>query len=62
LWGQGIFNDGNKRTAIAVALEFCRSNNIDLQLDNSIIDIAVGIAEGSVKEEVLLLWISNHQS
>lgn len=56
-----IFADGNKRTAIHIAWEFLRSNEVPLVLDHSVEDIAVGIAEGDASRDDLLDWLHRHQ-
>jgi len=56
-----VFNDGNKRTAIAAGLEFLRSNNVSLFIDDSVVDLSVKIADGKADDEILLAWLHEHQ-
>lgn len=56
-----VFNDGNKRTAANVALEFLESNGITLKIDESIVDLTLDIADGKVNEQGLLDWLHSHQ-
>jgi len=56
-----VFNDGNKRTATQVALEFLRANSVNIFIDESIIDLAVEIAKGKAEEKELLNWLHEHQ-
>ena len=56
-----VFNDGNKRTAVNVALEFFEGNGIIIKIDESIIDLTLDIASGRASEENLLDWLHSHQ-
>ena len=56
-----VFNDGNKRTAAHIAWEFLENNDVKIILDESIIDLAIQIADGNAKEEQLLRWLHEHQ-
>ena len=56
-----VFNDGNKRTAIHVALEFLEINNVNISIDDSVIDLAVRIANGRANKIELLEWLHAHQ-
>ena len=50
------FNDGNKRTGIAVALEFLQANNTKIKFDRSIVNLAVQIADGKAGAKELQGW------
>lgn len=56
-----VFLDGNKRTAIHIAWEFLRSNDIRVLLDSSIIDLSIAVANGEISQDELLIWFQNHQ-
>jgi death-on-curing protein len=56
-----VFRDGNKRTAIHIALEFISSNGIPLFLDSSVVELSVAIAAGRSSQAELLGWLHNHQ-
>ena len=59
--GSHTFWDGNKRTGVHLAWEFLHSNGVPLYLESSIVDLAVGIAEGNSGYEQLLVWLHSHQ-
>jgi len=56
-----VFNDGNKRTAIHIAWEFLAANSIDVYLDSSVEDVAVGISKNELTKEDLHDWLHAHQ-
>jgi death-on-curing protein len=56
-----VFRDGNKRTAIHTAWEFLRSNDISLFLDQSVIDLSIGVAMGQTAQQEVLTWLHSHQ-
>ena len=58
---QHIFWDGNKRTGIHIAWEFLQANGIPVDLDDTIVDLAVAIAGGEAEYEDLLAWFHEHQ-
>lgn len=59
--GGHVFRDGNKRTGIHSAWELLRANNVGLYLDESVIELAVGVASGEATEHDLFEWLHNHQ-
>jgi len=42
-----LFNDGNKRTALACALTYLKTQNIDVDVSPGLEDVMVEIAQGS---------------
>jgi len=56
-----VFMDGNKRTAVHIAWEFLRSNNVPVFLEPTIADLAVAIATGQANHLDLLSWFHMHQ-
>ena len=57
-----VFNDGNKRTGVLSAWEFLHANNINLELDHSIVDLALSIARGESEEDDLVDWFNTHMN
>jgi len=57
-----VFYDGNKRTAVHTAWEFLRANRIKLQLDLTIVELTVEIAQNISPNSKLLEWLHGHQS
>ena len=56
-----VFSDGNKRTAVHIALEFLGANGIGILLDFSIAYVARDVASGELAEQDLLDWLHGHQ-
>lgn len=55
------FNDGNKRTAILTMLVMLRLNNINLEYSQEeLINLGLGIADGSIGYENIVEWIQQH--
>jgi death-on-curing family protein len=54
------FNDGNKRTALQAAWELLVANGIDLELDASAEELAVGVAQGVEDEATVEAWLRRH--
>lgn len=55
------FNDGNKRTAILTMLVILKLNSINLTYSQKeLIDLGLGIADGSVNYENIIDWIKQH--
>lgn len=55
------FTDGNKRIGVLSMLVFLEINGIKLTFTNAdLVRIGFGLADGSVNEEDLLLWIVNN--
>ncbi len=55
------FNDGNKRTAILTMLVILKLNSINLTYSQKeLIDLGLGIADGSVNYENIVEWIKQH--
>ena len=55
------FNDGNKRTAMVVAISFLRMNGLELVADlQDRYDKFEGIAAGRVSERDLAAWLRTH--
>jgi|SRR3990170_3264768 len=55
-----VFLDGNKRTGTYMVWSFLISNNKEIRLENSIINIIEGIAEGKMAQSELIEWINAH--
>jgi len=55
-----VFNDGNKRTGVQVAVTFLESNNVEVNLDDSIVDLAAEVAAGTKNYNDLLEWYYAH--
>lgn len=55
------FVDGNKRIGTHVMLVFLDINNVSLAYDDmDLIETILSVAEGTMTENQLLLWIQNH--
>lgn len=55
------FVDGNKRIGMHIMLLFLEINGVHLRInDQDIIDTGLGVADGSIKYEDLLMWINKH--
>ncbi len=56
------FVDGNKRIGIAVMLLLLRLNQISiLYTQKELVDLGLGLSEGSLKEKDVQNWIVNHK-
>ncbi len=55
-----VFFDGNKRTGIHMAWEFLQSNGVNLYLDSTIEEVAIGVATGTTPREQLCSWLCEH--
>lgn len=57
------FVDGNKRTGILAMLTTLRMNGVTLQYtQRELIDLGLGIADGSLQYEAVLGWIRQHDA
>ena len=56
-----VFNDGNKRTGMQIALEFLEKNSLPIRVDPSLITIAEALGEGSADAADFLRWLHEHQ-
>lgn len=56
-----VFHDGNKRTGTHIAWAFLRANGRDVFLDESIVELTVGIAKKEATQEDLVQWLHEHQ-
>jgi len=56
-----VFLDGNKRTGIHIAWEFLKSNETQILLDETIVELAVAIATGNAALSDLHQWLHSHQ-
>ncbi|MDK1082236.1 MAG: type II toxin-antitoxin system death-on-curing family toxin [Anaerolineae bacterium] len=56
-----VFTDGNKRTGSHVAWAFLKANNINIEIDASIEDLAVNMAAGSASRKDFVEWLYNHK-
>jgi len=55
------FIDGNKRTGILTMMVFLKINNITIfSTDDEIIELGIGLADGSLNDKDLLNWIIEH--
>lgn len=55
------FVDGNKRTGILAMLVFLAANGVDISCtDEEIVELGLGLADGSVNDKDLLNWIIDH--
>ena len=55
------FNDGNKRTALAVLLVCLDRNNIDARWDGQeLADQIIDLAQGKIDEDRLAQWLRRH--
>ena len=55
-----VFHDGNKRTALQVALEFLEANGVSVRLDATAETLAVAVAEGGATETEVERWLGDH--
>jgi death on curing protein len=55
-----IFLDGNKRTGLHIAWEFLKANGVEIYLDASAEEIAMGIANKVATRDDLVNWLNNH--
>ena len=56
-----IFIDGNKRTGIETSFRFLEANGIEIQGDDTIVELSVAIAKGDAGLPDLLRWLHAHQ-
>lgn len=55
------FVDGNKRIGILVMLTFLEINNFEVVCtDEELIELGVGLADGTISDQALLNWIIIH--
>ena len=55
------FIDGNKRIGILVMISFLEINGIEISCtDEELIALGLGLADGSISDNDLLIWIINH--
>lgn len=55
------FVDGNKRIGISVMMTFLEINGIEIDcIDEELIILGLGLADGSINDTDLLNWIINH--
>lgn len=56
------FVDGNKRIGVYVLLSFLELNGIRIEAsDEDVIDLGIGVADGSMDQNDVLTWIKDHQ-
>lgn len=56
------FVDGNKRIGMYIMITFLEVNGIYLDCTNDeVVQVGLGLAEGSLKYDELLEWIKNHR-
>lgn len=56
------FVDGNKRIGVYVMLTFLEVNGIHMDCTNKeVVEIGLGVADGSIGYEQLLKWIRDHR-
>lgn len=56
------FVDGNKRIGVYVMLTFLEVNGIRMDCTNEdIVEIGLGVADGSMDYETLLAWVREHR-
>ena len=56
-----VFWDGNKRTGVYATWMFLKANDVIVNLDASVEDLAVDIASGNAGFDELLDWLHQHQ-
>lgn len=57
------FVDGNKRIGVYVMLTFLEVNGIRLDCTNEeVVEIGLGVAEGTMDYEALLFWVREHRT
>jgi len=55
------FNDGNKRVSVTSMLVILRLNGlVPLYTQQELIDLGLGIADGSIVYEQIVEWLNNH--
>jgi death-on-curing protein len=55
------FHDGNKRTGLAVMAAFLARNGISVNCtDDELIELGLGLADGSLDKEYLSKWLGSH--
>lgn len=56
------FVDGNKRIGVYVMLSFLELNGIHIEaVDEDVVSLGLGVAEGSMEQEDILDWIHKHK-
>ena len=56
------FVDGNKRIGVYVMLSFLELNGIHMDAtDQDVIQLGLGVANGSMRQEDVLTWIKRHR-
>ena len=56
------FVDGNKRIGMYIMITFLEVNGIYLDCTNEeVVEIGLGLADGSIGYEEILAWIKNHR-
>ena len=56
------FVDGNKRIGVYIMLTFLEVNGIRMEYsDEELVQIGLGVADGSVDYEALLAWVQSHR-
>ena len=57
------FVDGNKRIGVYVMLSFLEINGIRIDAsDDDVVHLGLGIADGTMKYEEILSWITEHRA
>ena len=56
-----VFWDGNKRTGVYAAWMFLKANNVIVNLDASVEDLAVDVASRKAGFDEFLDWLHQHQ-
>lgn len=57
------FVDGNKRIGVYVMLSFLEINGIPIDAsDDDVVHLGLGIADGTMKYEEILSWITEHRA
>lgn len=57
------FVDGNKRIGVFIMLTFLEVNGIHVNCTNQdVFNIGIGVADGSISYEELLVWVRKHTS
>lgn len=55
------FIDGNKRTAVAVALTFLEMNGVEIDAaEDDFYDLVIGVAEGKVSKSEVAVFLQSH--
>ncbi len=56
------FIDGNKRIGLFIMLILLEYNNVILRYDqNELVNLGLGIADGSLNQEYIMNWIKKHK-